>query len=1054
LVACGGSPASVTFVSPEPEGLAPIRALLPKDPAAAETRARALLETTEATAGEDSLEVAAVLDVLVEALWREGKTDEATLALARRALSIKTERLGDASLELAPSLRNLGEALRRAREYDEAGRQFERAVQVVESARGADHPDLALHLRDLGNLQLTLGEYQQALESYERALALKERQLGAADPELVAYVYNISITLRRLGRFADARPYVERALTLKQREADPDPRTLAAIRNGLGVLLWETGDYAGARSEFERVLEIRVQKLGEDHIEVSNALNNLGRLLVDTGDYVGARSHHTRALAIRQERLDPEDPRIAQSLQNLGTLLVEMGHYEEARAPLEAALEVRVRLYGEMDSRVANTLRSLAELSSNSGDLKGAESLHHRAIAILGETLDVNHPEYAWHLQGLGRICEDRGELAKALKIYLEVLGIREATLGSRHPRVAETASRLARTQARTGNEEAAFEQALRAEQLSREHLILTARTLPEREALRYAGVRSSGLDVALSLLGAESNPARIEQAWDALIRSRALVLDEMAARHRATLRPADPAIAALHDEFREATWELAKLTVRGVGSDPEGYREKWVQARHRRERAERQLAEHSQPFREEMSSRRVGLSDVAERLPARAGLVAFALYGQYDFDADRGEPTPSYLAFVLRPGERRFVVEPLGPAARIDGAVRRWKAEAAQGAWRTDRSQAQAEGAYIDVAGALRSLIWDPLQSHLDDVETVFIVPDSALNLVGFYALPDRDGRYLIEHDLLVHYLAAERDLVRLDDPREAGRGLLAVGGPDFNSKRSFSALATQARLEPKAETGGGATPGRRPVCSDFSSLRFADLPEADREAREIAGLWTAGSTREALRLSGEEATEAAFKRRAPGRQVVHLATHGFFIRPGCIAAGEGSRGIGGLAGKPGGPARDRPAENPLLLSGLVLAGANHRDVARASEEDGILTAEEIAALDLSSVEWAVLSACDTGVGEIQAGEGVFGLRRAFQVAGAATTIMSLWSVEDSATRAWMQELYEARLNEGLDSAGAVRQASLQLLRRSQREGAGSHPFSWGGWVAAGDYR
>jgi CHAT domain-containing protein len=157
--------------------------------------------------------------------------------------------------------------------------------------------------------------------------------------------------------------------------------------------------------------------------------------------------------------------------------------------------------------------------------------------------------------------------------------------------------------------------------------------------------------------------------------------------------------------------------------------------------------------------------------------------------------------------------------------------------------------------------------------------------------------------------------------------------------------------------------------------------------------------------------------------------------------------------------PTADEPAalahgENPLLLSGLALAGANHRQNAALGEEDGILTAEEIAALDLGSVEWAVLSACDTGVGEMQAGEGVFGLRRAFAIAGAGTVIMSLWSIEDASARAWMQALYESRLLERRDTAESVQQASLRILRVRRSKAESTHPFYWGGFVAAGDWR
>jgi CHAT domain-containing protein len=145
---------------------------------------------------------------------------------------------------------------------------------------------------------------------------------------------------------------------------------------------------------------------------------------------------------------------------------------------------------------------------------------------------------------------------------------------------------------------------------------------------------------------------------------------------------------------------------------------------------------------------------------------------------------------------------------------------------------------------------------------------------------------------------------------------------------------------------------------------------------------------------------------------------------------------------------------DNPLVLSGLALAGANRRDQAAPDQDDGILTAEEIAALELSGVEWAVLSACDTGVGEVKAGEGVFGLRRAFQVAGAGTLIMSLWSVEDESAGAWMRALYEARFVARLGTAEAVRQASRSVLQARRQRGESTHPFYWAAFVAAGTWR
>jgi len=203
-------------------------------------------------------------------------------------------------------------------------------------------------------------------------------------------------------------------------------------------------------------------------------------------------------------------------------------------------------------------------------------------------------------------------------------------------------------------------------------------------------------------------------------------------------------------------------------------------------------------------------------------------------------------------------------------------------------------------------------------------------------------------------------------------------------------------------------------------------------------------------ISLTGERATKATFRSLAPDCRTLHLATHAYFLQPESntpdsgktlqrIQTGQRSFNL------------SRPDENPLLRSGLALAGANSRD---KTGEDGILTAEEIVTLDLSNVQLAVLSACDTGLGTVQSGEGVFGLRRAFRLAGVNTVINSLWPVEDVTTSQWMDLFYQTRFAEGADITGAVRRASLGILNKRREAGLSGHPFFWAAFVASGDWR
>jgi CHAT domain-containing protein len=317
----------------------------------------------------------------------------------------------------------------------------------------------------------------------------------------------------------------------------------------------------------------------------------------------------------------------------------------------------------------------------------------------------------------------------------------------------------------------------------------------------------------------------------------------------------------------------------------------------------------------------------------------------------------------------------------------------------------------------------------------------------VSLAALAVDGGGYLVESGPLIQYLSTERDLVALESTQPT-RGLLALAAPAFDGEAALLAGAGSERKGGQGGTAGGrsAFRGARSACADFQSLRFDPLPASGTEMREVAAAWRRGKTSggdPAVQLRGAYASEAAFKQQAPGKRVLHLATHGFFLGDRCASALEAA-----------GPGATRPplaAENPLLLA---LAGANRRATVAPDQEDGILTAEEVAALDLQGVEWAVLSACDTGAGEVRKGEGVFGLRRAFQLAGARTVIMSLWPVEDEATREWMKALYRGRFLSGLSSAEAVREATLTLLRERRAAHQATHPFHWGGFIAVGEWR
>lgn len=1069
----------------------------------AEALARAMLEDAVVRSGNESIPAAKVTDLLVESRLHLGMGMEPeTRELAQTALRTKEKLLSQDDLELAPSLVNLATVLRQAGDLGAASGLQERALKIREAALGPDDASVALTLNGLGDLRRVSGDYAGARVLYERALAISQKALGTGHPYVALSLNNLGSVLRDQHQFRESRSHFQQALAILETAFGPDHPQVAWSLNSLGNLLLEMGEYSSARQVYDRALSIWERTLGSAHPRTASTRQNLGVLLMSLGEYTAARRHFESALAISESSLGPENPEMAITLGNLADLLTAIGDYERARKQLERCLRIQEssfgvdgvasaatmrrlagvhqlmgdhaeakrlcakalaiyeKAYGQEHHDVAETLRQLAELLSLERRYAEARAAYERALMIHERELGAQHPTVAESLAGLGNLLRRSGRRAEA-KPYLErALAARMETLGPHHPLVASSLEDLAELLFEVGLFDRAAQLALQAEEISRNHLRLTARSLSEEQALRYSATRRSGLGLALSALSRSGGgtEALRRAAWDSVIRSRALVLDEVVARHRS----GDPQ-GPLMKNLRTANERLSHLLVRGIeGDSPERYRRLLDDAREEKEEAERSLAESSPEFRQEETRGRIGLSEVMAALPPASALIAFVAYEGLPSASQSpgGRPEASYMAFAVVQGHPDPIAVPLGTAKEIESLVGRWRKEAG-GHTLAILGLVEAEIACRTVGAEVRERVWDPISSKLPGVKQVLVVPDGALNLVSLTALPVGEDEYLVERGPLVHYLSAEKDLVRPHAASAEGNGLLALGGPDYDSSPlgDLHRMST-GDIRPKANHGGLAPVhrGAMPECSDFQSVRFPPLPGAAAEANEVASLWTSGASTQGVAaadlLTGAAASEAAFKARAPGHQVLHLATHGFFLGEECRPAPENARGIGGMA--PAGSLADtfRRGRNPLLLSGLALAGANHRGATRAGEEDGILTAEEIAAMDLSGVRLAVLSACDTALGRIRAGEGVSGLRRAFHLAGTGSVITSLWSIEDETARSWMKEFYKARLVDRLGTAEAVRRSSAMLLQERKRRNLHAHPFYWAGFVAAGDWR
>ncbi|HTX75841.1 MAG TPA: CHAT domain-containing tetratricopeptide repeat protein, partial [Terracidiphilus sp.] len=625
-----------------------------------------------------------------------------------------------------------------------------------------------------------------------------------------------------------------------------------------------------------------------------------------------------------------------------------------------------------------------------------------RAVEMLGKLYGDDSVRVMQMHSKLGDLYTRTGQFPQAWKAYEVALRLKQAQMDMRATYHASFSLSLAQG----GDLKRAVEEGLTAEQMSREMFVLQARTLPERQALAYNAVRPHGLEVPLSvILGHSEFPAN--DIYEEMIRSRALVADEMARRQRNLNRSNDPDTARLLDELNKA--RAALLALEQAPPAKAATADAIAAATQQMENVERQLAERSAAVRDDEGLSVAGLKELQRAMPPGTALVSYVAFGRRA--VAKPDPamqaTPWYMAFVLRSGSDRFRVFDLGTARSIDDLVTRLRASADAEAHAGGLNSLRNERAYRQAGEALRKRIWDPLRPAMAGAKTAVVVPDGMLNLVPFAGLPDGTG-YLVESHLVIRVVSSERDLLP-SAATTSKHGLLAVGAPQFDLVQAAA---------PDASTLRDATI----PCDEFQKLEFPPLPGAQQELNAIGLSWKRWNRGETLAsLTGPEATRDSFLDAATRNRVLHVATHAFVLDSKC---GGG---------------------NPLLRSGLVFAGANR------SRASAILTAQQIASLDLNGVDLAVLSACNTGAGELTDGEGVLGLERAFRIAGARSVVMTLWPVDDKVTGRYMRALYGELLAHRASASDAVWTAGRRTLLARRAAGLSTHPWYWAGFVASG---
>ena len=526
------------------------------------------------------------------------------------------------------------------------------ALQIQQKLSPGGSVEEAIILQNIGNLEVKLTDLAKAHEYLAESVAMAEK-LAPESMELENSLGDLGLVERDEGNLSGAHALLERALAL----ADKLHAFPASIFLNLGAVATDQYDFAAAHDYFERALAAFTKSF-PNSVGIPIVLQNMSSAFYSQGDLASAVVYGQRALASAEEKYrGGESSLIAADLILMGNILREQGNFSSAADHYHRGLDMYEKLTPG-SRNVADSLHDLAKLERVRRNNSLAMEYDLRALQ-LGQKSCPNSWCEAGILNDLGELAYEQGDLASSESYLRQAVDIREKSLGPMHPDLARSLNSLALTVAALGRNPEALETALRAENIGAAHLRVSVRTLSERQALAYEGIRASGLDLALTLAADRANgPSARSEIFDAVIRSRALVFDELAARHRSAYGSGDPEIRQLADRLSSTRARLATLVFRGVGDmKPEAYRKLLDDARDSKEKAELMLAEKSIAFRQDQALTQLGLKEIAASLPQSTALVAFVSYARHDLQKPGAgkvapEPIHSYAAFVLRAGK------------------------------------------------------------------------------------------------------------------------------------------------------------------------------------------------------------------------------------------------------------------------------------------------------------------------------------------------------------------------------------------------------------------
>lgn len=928
-------------------------------------------------------------------LTRRGNIEEARAAY-NQAIQASEKMLVKPTSELILTDLGIAELERRMGNYGKADEIYQRVMTTYFPDGAHQDANYTLMLSQWAASKQTQGKLNEAKSLMQKASVFIRSHQGAATLAYGQSLENLAILNLNLGDLTSAKEDIDSSLMIYENISGRESVRYALASVSLARYHQIKGDYTKAEPYLKKARDITKASSGVQSEEYASSINSLALLYQTMGNYADAAPLLNESRTIYETKYGKVHQEYSTATQNLATLYQLEGKYDLAEPLLVEALEIDKKVLGENHPKYGILLQNLATLYQKLGKQTEAEEMLNRALQLTKSILGVENSSYATTLSNLAALYQDKSNFVKAEATWLESVELRKKILGVNHPDYARSLFGLAGVYHALGQWDKAkgyYEPVVKSYQKQVKEFFPS---LSEKEkSAFYAKIKpvfDAYQDFCVQYLSA--NPAQrdyaIRELYDLQLSTKAILLNASNKVRTRILASGDQELKKLFNEWLTSK-ELMVRYLNYTQAEREQQKIDLALLETATNDLEKLLTAKSDAFKSQFEKDEIGWADVKANLKeGEAAVEILRIRKKYTKDS------VYYVGLILKPSVENpeILIWPHGNG--LEGRK-----------FRYHRNTIQFH--YTDTLSY--RFFWLPLADKLEGVSSVFLSCDGVFNKVNFNSLFNSKTKKFVIDDYVIRQVSNTRELHEKKSAKVSTTTKASVFGfADFN-------LA-------KADVSGGSK--RKGGRYGFEGEEIPILPATEKEIDEVEKILKQKSWDLDVFKQQQASEENVKSMESPS--VVHFATHGFFLSDVDINENENSELV----------------TNPLFRSGILLAGAGVERSASQNEEDGVLTAYEAMNLNLDQAELVVLSACETGLGEVRNGEGVYGLQRSFLVAGANTVLMSLWQVDDVATQELMNTFYTYWLS-GEEKHTAFRKAQLAMKEKYEV------PYFWGAFVLIG---